>query len=233
MAAQKIIIACGSPAAGKTSIMTHYIKSEIEQGKRVCAAKIDCLSSKDDMVYKNLGIPTVLGLSNDICPDHFLAVNLEEIVQWSAIKNADTLVIETAGLCHRCAPATDKTIAVCVLDCVTSIKVPEKIGPILTTCDIMLITKSDMVSQAETEVFYHNAKKLNERADIIEVNGITGAGVQYLQAIIDKIPPIESITGDNLRYSMPSAICSYCVGEKRIGNAFQKGIVTKMRCDDV
>jgi len=232
MGAQKIIIACGSPAAGKTSIMSHYIKSEIGQGKVVCAAKIDCLHSMDDTAYKSLGIPTVLGLAKDICPDHFLAVNLEEIVMWSSKKNADILVIETAGLCHRCAPATDKTIAICVLDCVTSIRVPEKIGPVLTTCDIMLITKSDMVSQAEREVFYYNAKKLNERADIIEVNGMTGAGIQYLQAIIDKIPTIESIEGDNLRYSMPAAICSYCVGETRIGNAFQKGIVTKMNFED-
>lgn len=233
MAAQKIIIAGGSPAAGKTSIMTHYIKSELAQGKKVCAAKIDCLNSMDGAIYRNLGIPTVVGLAKDICPDHYLAVNLEEIAQWSSSKGADVLVIETAGLCHRCAPATDKTIAVCVLDCMTSIKVPEKIGPILTTCDIMLITKSDMVSQAETEVFYYNAKKLNKKADIIEVNGMTGAGVQYLQAIINELPSVENITGDHLRYSMPSAICSYCVGERRIGNAFQKGIVTKMRFDDV
>ena len=233
MAPQKIIIMGGSPAAGKTAVLSHYIKAELERGKKICAAKIDCLHSEDDAVYKSLGVPTVLGLSNDVCPDHYLAVNLEEIVEWSASKNSDILVIETAGLCHRCAPYTIKTISICVLDCVSSIKVPQKIGPILTTCDIMVITKSDMVSQAETEVFYYNAKKLNEKADIIEVNGITGAGVQYLQALVDEIPPVDGLTGDTLRYSMPSAICSYCVGEKRIGNAYQQGIVEKMRFENV
>lgn len=229
MASQKIIIAGGSPAAGKTSVLAHYIKTELEHGRKVSAVKIDCLHSEDDAIYRSLGIPTVLGLSKDLCPDHYLAVNLEEIVEWSLSKNADILVIETAGLCHRCAPYAAKTISICVLDCVSSIKVPQKIGPILTTCDIMVITKSDMISQAETEVFYYNAKKLNEKADIIEVNGITGAGVQYLQALVGEIPPVEGITGDTLRYSMPAAICSYCVGERRIGSDYQQGIVEKMR----
>ena len=229
MASQKIIIAGGSPAAGKTSVLAHYIKTELEHGRKVSAVKIDCLHSEDDAIYRSLGIPTVLGLSKDLCPDHYLAVNLEEIVEWSLSKNADILVIETAGLCHRCAPYAAKTISICVMDCVSSIKVPQKIGPILTTCDIMVITKSDMISQAETEVFYYNAKKLNEKADIIEVNGITGAGVQYLQALVGEIPPVEGITGDTLRYSMPAAICSYCVGERRIGSDYQQGIVEKMR----
>jgi len=229
MASQKIIIAGGSPAAGKTSVLAHYIKTELEHGRKISAVKIDCLHSEDDAIYRSLGIPTVLGLSKDLCPDHYLAVNLEEIVEWSLSKNADILVIETAGLCHRCAPYAAKTISICVMDCVSSIKVPQKIGPILTTCDIMVITKSDMISQAETEVFYYNAKKLNEKADIIEVNGITGAGVQYLQALVGEIPPVEGITGDTLRYSMPAAICSYCVGERRIGSDYQQGIVEKMR----
>jgi len=147
MASQKIIIAGGSPAAGKTSVLAHYIKTELEHGRKVSAVKIDCLHSEDDAIYRSLGIPTVLGLSKDLCPDHYLAVNLEEIVEWSLSKNADILVIETAGLCHRCAPYAAKTISICVLDCVSSIKVPQKIGPILTTCDIMVITKSDMISQ--------------------------------------------------------------------------------------
>ena len=229
MATQKIIIAGGSPGAGKTAVMVHYVKSELANGKKVCVAKIDCLHSEDHSVYERFGIPSVLGLSKDVCPDHYLAVNLEEIAEWSASKNADTLVIETAGLCHRCAPATAKTISICVLDCVSSIKVPQKIGPILSTCDVIVITKSDMVSQAETEVFIYNARKLNDKAEIIEVNGITGAGVQYLQSFVDNILPIDSIIGDTLRYSMPSAICSYCVGERRIGNAYQQGIVEKMR----
>ena len=51
MAAQKIIIAGGSPGAGKTAVMVHYVKSELVKGKKVSVAKIDCLHSEDHSVY--------------------------------------------------------------------------------------------------------------------------------------------------------------------------------------
>jgi Ni2+-binding GTPase involved in maturation of urease and hydrogenase len=229
----KIVIASGPPASGKTSVMTELIKLEEKAGVKTAACKIDCLKTEDGERYARLGIPSVCGLSEDVCPDHFLAVNLEEIAAWGARCRAEILVLETAGLCHRCAPATKKTISVCVLDCASNIAVPEKIGPALTTCDIAVISKSDMVSQAETEVFIYAIRKLNKDAEIVEVNGRTGAGAPYLKALIDQRPPTGAIAGDELRHSMPSAICSYCVGERRIGNVYQQGVVKKMDFPDV
>lgn len=229
----RVVIASGPPASGKTSVMTGLIKLEERAGVKTAACKIDCLKTEDGKRYAGLGIPSVCGLSEDVCPDHFLSVNLEEIVAWGLRCRAGLLVLETAGLCHRCAPATKKTVSVCVLDCASNIAVPEKIGPALTTCDIAVISKSDLVSQAETEVFRYALHKLNKDAEIVEVNGLTGAGAQYLKALIDKKPPTDTISGDELRHSMPSAICSYCVGERRIGNVYQQGVVKKMDFPDV
>ncbi|MDR1905830.1 MAG: hypothetical protein LBQ27_02800 [Clostridiales bacterium] len=225
---QKIVIIGGPPAAGKTAVISQLIRLLKSDGKSVAVCKIDCLQTRDDESYRMLGVPAIAGLSRDICPDHFLAANLEEIAAWGIRKAAEILIIETAGLCHRCAPATKKTIAVCVLDCVSSIRVPDKIGPVLTDCDIAVITKGDMVSQAETEVFWQSVSALNSRAEIVEVNGVTGSGVQYLKRFIDEIDAAHSIVGDELRSDMPSAICSYCIGERRIGNMYQQGVVTKM-----
>jgi Ni2+-binding GTPase involved in maturation of urease and hydrogenase len=213
--------------------MTQFIKLQIGAGAKIAACKIDCLKTRDGERYASLGVPSAAGLSEDVCPDHFLAVNLEEITAWGLKCRADILVVETAGLCHRCAPATRKTVSVCILDCASNIAVPEKIGPALTTCDIAVISKSDLVSQAETEVFMYSIRKLNKDAEIVEVNGLAGTGAQYLKALIDQRPPVDDIAGDELRHSMPSAICSYCVGERRIGNRYQQGIVKKMDFPDV
>ncbi|MDR1940532.1 MAG: hypothetical protein LBQ40_07070 [Clostridiales bacterium] len=225
---QKIVIVGGPPAAGKTAVISQLIGLLKDGGVVAAVCKIDCLKTRDDEIYRALGVAAAAGLSKDICPDHFLAVNLEEIALWGERRNADILIIETAGLCHRCAPATKNTIAVCVLDCVQSIRVPDKVGPVLTNCDIAVITKGDMVSQAETEVFWQSVRLLNQNAEIVEVNGATGAGAQYLKIAIDARQSAAGVVGDELRHDMPSAICSYCVGERRIGNIFQQGVVTKM-----
>ncbi|MDR2201252.1 MAG: hypothetical protein LBP26_00580 [Clostridiales bacterium] len=229
---QKIVIVGGPPAAGKTAVITQLIRLITADGKTAAVCKIDCLKTGDRETYAALGVAAAVGLSRDVCLDHFLAVNLEEIAAWGARKNADILIIETAGLCHRCAPATKNTIAVCVLDCLQGVRVPDKIGPVLSDCDIAVITKGDAVSQAETEVFWQSVRVLNPTAEIVEVNGATGSGAQYLKAAIDERQSACGVVGDELRRDMPSAICSYCVGERRIGNMYQQGIVTKMEFDE-
>lgn len=225
---QKIIIISGPPAVGKTSVMINVIKHLKSKNINISAAKIDCLATEDNRRYESLGIPVITGLSEDICPDHFLAVNLEEIADWSLANGSDILIIETAGLCHRCAPFTEKTLSICVVDCLSSIKIPKKIGPMLTTADMIIVTKGDMVSQAEREVFIHRIAKLNGKAAIIESNGVSGFGSQYIGDLIMLNEGVESITGDTLRHPLPTAICSYCVGETRIGKDFQQGIVKKI-----
>ena len=39
---------------------------------------------------------------------------------------------------------------------------------------------------------------------------------------------IETVQGKKLRFPMPSALCSYCLGETRIGEKYQMGNVRKM-----
>ena len=225
---QKIVIVCGASATGKTSVMKHVIKHMKRAEVPMAVAKIDCLDTEDDVTYSKLNVPTVVGLSKDLCPDHYLVGNLEDIVNWSKSKSAELLIIETAGLCSRCAPATEKTLSVCIVDCLSGIKIPRKLGPMLTTADIAVITKGDMVSQAEREVFIHNINSINRKAKIIEVNGVSGAGSEVLAHYIVNNDGVDSIEGDNLRHSMPCATCSYCVGETRVGNCYQQGILKKM-----
>jgi len=225
---QRVVIVAGPPATGKTSVMINVIKILQKKDYKVSAVKMDCLSTDDDSRYSQLDIPVAIGLSEDICPDHFLAVNLEEITQWSSSKGTDILIIETAGLCHRCAPGTEKTLSVCVVDNISSIKTPEKIGPVITTADIILITRGDLVSQAEREVFVYKISELNPKARIVETNGLSGFGSELIADMIIDSNPVTSVCEDRLRHDMPTAICSYCVGEMRIGKKYQQGIIRKM-----
>jgi len=63
----------------------------------------------------------------------------------------------------------------------------------------------------------------------MHVNGLTGQGAYELGSLLyDENQNIESVQGMQLRFPMPSALCSYCLGETRIGEAFQMGNVKKI-----
>ena len=62
----------------------------------------------------------------------------------------------------------------------------------------------------------------------MHINGITGQGAFELTTLFEGATDIETLKGRKLRFSMPSALCSYCLGETRIGEAYQTGNIRKM-----
>ena len=224
----RVVIVAGPPASGKTSVMIHSMKYIQRLGIKTAVVKIDCLATEDDERYSAVDVPVVVGLSEDICPDHYFVVNLEEMVEWASAKGAELLIVETAGLCHRCSPAIDKALAVCIIDCHSSIKIPEKVGPVLTTADLVIIVKGDLISQAEREVFQSRIRRINPDADIIEVNGLTGAGSEHAARLILSKADGMFAPESRLRHPMPTAVCSYCMGEMRVGSVYQQGAVYKI-----
>jgi len=219
----------GPPSSGKTSIILktlHHLKKE---NKKVGVVKFDCLYTDDDELYKKNNIPVKKGLSGALCPDHYFVSNVEEIVQWGIKEKFDLLVSESAGLCNRCSPYIKNIKAICVIDNLSGINTPKKIGPMLKTADIVVITKGDIVSQAEREVFSAKVHIVNPTALILNVNGLNGQGSFELSTLLfDKNNNLDSLKGKELRFSMPAALCSYCLGETRIGEKYQKGNVKKI-----
>ena len=222
----KFVTVAGPPSVGKTAVLLHTLRHVLAENVRVVVAKIDCLQTQDGEKFSSLGIPVLTGLSQDICPDHFYAANLEEIHSWAAEHKAELTVLETAGLCHRCAPAIDGCLAIAVVDLLSGIDVPRKVGPVLSTADVVVLTKGDVVSQAEREVFRHRVATENPLATVLDVNGLTGYGTLALKRLLLGAPEIRGVTGRTLRGALPSAICSYCTGEREIGASFQVGHVT-------
>jgi Ni2+-binding GTPase involved in maturation of urease and hydrogenase len=225
----KVITVAGAPSAGKTSVITYTARRFLDEGTKVAAVKFDALKTDDDRIYKEkLGIPAICGLSDYVCPDHYYVSNLEEVLEWGAQQKADYLFIETAGLCFRCAPHIEGVPAVTVIDNLSGFSAPEKMGPALALADAVLITKGDLVSQAEKEVFGHRVRLVNPKAKVFHVNGLTGNGSLTFKRLIDGWPESGELTGTKLRYSMPASICSYCTGEVRIGEEYQSGNVVKI-----
>ncbi len=225
---KKVILISGGAAVGKTAVLKNIIPLLQSKDIALSVCKIDCVATKDGLVYENMGIPSVVGISGDICPDHFLVSNLPELYHWADEKTSDILLIETAGLCHRCSPATEKMTAGCVLDCTSSCQAPAQLGPMLTYADFVVLTKIDMVSQAEREIILWKIKDLNPSAKLFTIDGLTGYGAEGLADWLGGLSKEENFDDDILRHSMPSGVCSYCVGEKRVGSVYQQGVVGKI-----
>ena len=225
---KKIVMFCGNSAVGKTAVITKLIPIFKRNNIKISVCKIDCLDTDDDKIYSLFNIPFVLGLSNDICPDHFLVSNMPELWNWSDNNESEILIIETAGLCNRCSPATQKTISICVVDCTASSHSPQKLGPMLTQSDMIILTKIDMISQAEKEILVHSIKNLNKNAIIFPMDALSGYGANFLANSIIDSDGVNTYENDVLRHSMPSGVCSYCIGECRVGNDFQQGVVGKI-----
>jgi Ni2+-binding GTPase involved in maturation of urease and hydrogenase len=225
----KFITVSGPPSSGKTSVLINVIKALTGQKKRVGVVKFDCLSTYDNRAYQELGVSVKVGLSGNLCPDHYFVSNIEDCFEWGQSESLDYLLSESAGLCNRCSPHITNVLAICVIDNLMGINTPKKIGPMLRFADIVIITKGDIVSQAEREVFSFRVRQVNTKATIMFINGITGQGAYELTSLITKTEPIEKVSGEKLRFPMPAALCSYCLGEKRIGEDYQVGNMRKIK----
>lgn len=207
----KFIIFAGTPGSGKTSIIK-YIIQELKDDFKLFFAKFDCLQTSDDeRIAKEYRIPTVKKLAVELCPDHYTALAIPKIVKENQDK--DIIILETAGLCLRCSPYIKEGLGINVLD-ITSGD-PSRYGPILTQADIVAISKGDLISQAEREIFRAKILNVNSKTKIVETNGLTGEGAIDITEYIKLSPEIEN-KKLTLKHSMPSAICGYCYGNKII-----------------
>ncbi len=210
----KLIIFAGIPGSGKTSLIKYLIQ-ELKKDYKLFFAKFDCLKTEDDkFIAERYNIPTVRKLAGELCPDHYAALEIPKIIKENQDK--DIILLETAGLCLRCSPYIKEGLGINVIDVISGS--PDRYGPILTQADIVAISKGDLISQAEREIFRTNVLKVNPKAKLAEVNGLTGEGIVDIVEFIRVSPEIrtEKLT---LKHSMPSAVCGYCYGNKIIDEA--------------
>jgi Ni2+-binding GTPase involved in maturation of urease and hydrogenase len=188
----KLIVLAGPPTCGKTTVIKQVIKRMISRNLKPAYVKIDVLYADEDEMLKNeFGIPTRKIYSGELCPDHCNVVVLDEAVEWAEKQGAEYLFVETAGLCLRCSPYVENSLGIVVIEATSGMNLPRKVGPMLTLADICVITKIDLVSQAEREVFRYRVLESAKEVTIVESNALYGIGID---PIVRKIVNIAVAT---------------------------------------
>ena len=150
---------------------------------------------------------------------------LRDAIAWAEELDAGMLIVESAGLCLRCTPYTTQSYGIAVLPAVSGSNSPLKMAPLIALADSAVVTKTDLVSQAEKEVFRECIRSVLPTIDIIETNAVQGTGLRYLMKAIEKAPGISDADTIALRGTPPLGVCTICVGKKDIGWQHHFGVI--------
>lgn len=228
----KLIVIAGPPSAGKTAVVKQAIRKY--SGEKQCAyLKIDVVRAfEDEELAGEFGIPTKKVYSGDVCPDHVGILVMNDAISWAESEGADLLIVESAGLCLRCSPYTTQSLGIVVLSSISGVNTPLKMSAMLALADIAVVTRTDLVSQAEKEVFREKIREVNEGLDIVETNAVQGTGLRYLFRAIDEQEEISDPQKITLKGSPPLGVCTICVGKKEIGWQNHFGVIRKLEGAD-
>jgi Ni2+-binding GTPase involved in maturation of urease and hydrogenase len=220
----KLVICAGPATTGKTSVLRHLARKLSAAHRRLAFLKIDVQYADEDEVFaQEFEIPTRKVYSGELCPDHCSVLVLGDALAWAARAKTDILLVETAGLCLRCAPYVDGGLGIMVMEATSGMNLPRKIGPMLSLADIAVVTKIDLVSQAEREVFRARIKDAAPAVRIREVNALYGIGIDPIVAHVLQTPDVTDQL--MLRGNPPVGTCTICVGKKEIGWQSHFGVV--------
>jgi Ni2+-binding GTPase involved in maturation of urease and hydrogenase len=226
----RLIVFAGPPTCGKTTVIRQVIRRMIKKGYRPAYLKIDVLYADEDAIIKNeFNIPSRKLYSGELCPDHCNVVVLDEAVEWAQREGSEYLFVETAGLCLRCSPYIENSLGVIVLEATSGMNLPYKIGPMLTLADIAVITKIDLISQAEREVFRYRVIEAAKEITVVESNALYGIGIDPIVRHIERTNELEFPM--YLRGNPPVGTCTICVGKKEIGAKNHFGVLRTMEHD--
>jgi Ni2+-binding GTPase involved in maturation of urease and hydrogenase len=224
----KLLIVAGPPSSGKTAVVRQILRS-VGGSRKVAYLKIDVVTAfEDEELRTEFSIPTKKVYSGDLCPDHMGIMILSDTLAWAVREEAEILIIESAGLCLRCTPYTTQSLGIVVLSSVSGTNAPLKMAPMIALADIAVVTKTDLVSQAEKEVFREKIRTVSPTIDIVETNAIQGTGMRYLMQAITLTPEISNAKTIRLRGIPPLGVCTVCAGKQEIGWQNHFGVVRKL-----
>lgn len=225
----KLIMCAGPPTSGKTMVLRQVARRLLAKGCRLAYLKIDVQFADEDELFRaEFGIPARKVYSGELCPDHAGVLVLGDAVKWAAKEGADTLLVETAGLCLRCAPYIEGSLGIVVLEATSGMNLPRKIGAMLTLADIAVVTKIDLVSQAEKEVFRANIIDAAD-IDVLETDALHGIGIDRIAARVERAQEVKEPM--MLKGSPPMATCTICVGKRQIGWEHHFGVLRTLDSD--
>ncbi len=226
----KTVICAGPPTVGKTTVLKQIVKRLLNQGYTAAFLKIDVQFADEDEVFKEtFGIPTKKVYSGELCPDHCNVMVLGDAIEWAQEQKVDFLMVETAGLCLRCSPYIEGSLGMVVLEATSGMNLPRKIGPMLSLADTAVVTKIDLVSQAEREVFRARVQEAARSVYVAEADALRGIGIDPIVRKVIASPEVEYPL--YLRGNPPVGTCTICVGKKEIGWKQHFGVVRSLESE--
>ena len=223
----KLLVIAGPPSAGKTALTKQIVKN-FNSEKKIAFLKIDVVRAYEDIeLNKEFAILTKKVYSGDLCPDHAGVMVLGDAVAWAESVGAELFIVESAGLCLRCSPYLNQGLGIVVLSSISGIHAPEKMGAMVSLADIAVVTKIDLVSQAEREVLIQKIKEVHPKVVLMETNALQGTSLNRLYKLVEKS---EDIDKDNLylKGNPPLGTCTICVGKKEIGWKHHFGVIQRL-----
>jgi len=228
----KLIVVAGPPSVGKTSVIKQILR-HISKRSRAAYLKVDvAVAFEDEEIASEFGIPAKMVRSGDLCPDHMGILVLRDALEWAEKEEAEFLIYESAGLCLRCTPYVTDSLGICVLSAVSGMHTPLKMAPMIALADMAVVTKIDLISQAEKEVFREHIRHVTDDIDIVETNAIYGTGIRYLLRAVDSMLPVPDIRKVMLRGAPPLGVCTVCVGKRDIGWQEHFGVIRRLEDSD-
>ena len=223
----KLIIIAGPPSAGKTALVKQIV-ANLQHELKIAFLKIDVVKAYEDVELENeYGILTKKVYSGDLCPDHAGVMVLGDAVEWAGQNGVDLFIVESAGLCLRCSPYLNQGLGIVVLSSISAIHAPEKMGAMVSLADVAVVTKIDLVSQAEREVLIQKIREIHPRVILLETNALQGTSLQRLYDLIRHsadVDPEQLV----LKGNPPLGTCTICVGKKDIGWKKHFGVVKRL-----
>jgi Ni2+-binding GTPase involved in maturation of urease and hydrogenase len=221
------VVIAGPPSAGKTSLTKQIVKT-FQENLKISYLKIDVVKAFEDIeLSKEFNILTKKIYSGDLCPDHAGVMVMGDAIEWAENNNSDLFIVESAGLCLRCSPYLNQGVGIIVLSSISGIHAPEKMGAMVSLADVAVVTKIDLVSQAEREVLIQKIKEVHNHVILLETNALQGTSLNRLYDIIEKSPDIDK-SNLFLKGNPPLGTCTICVGKKEIGWKHHFGVVKKL-----
>ncbi|RXE56881.1 cobalamin biosynthesis protein [Methanoculleus taiwanensis] len=228
----KLIIVAGPPSSGKTAVVRQIVRGLLNTHV-IAYLKIDVVRAfEDEELRAEFAIPTRKVYSGDLCPDHAGVTVMRDAIVWAEDEGAGLLIVESAGLCLRCSPYTTQAFGIVVLSAVSGTNTPLKMAAMLGLADTAVVTRIDLVSQAEKEVFRERIREVNPALDIVETNAVQGTGMRYLLRAIEECPAIDDPDAIVLRGVPPLGVCTICIGKTGIGWQHHFGVVRKLEGAD-
>lgn len=223
----KLVIIAGPPSAGKTALVKQIV-ANLQHELKIAFLKIDVVKAYEDVeLEREYGILTKKIYSGDLCPDHAGVMVLGDAVEWAGQNDVELFIVESAGLCLRCSPYLNQGLGIVVLSSISGIHAPEKMGAMVSLADIAVVTKIDLVSQAEREVLIQKIREIHPRVILLETNALQGTSLQRLYDLIRRsadIDPDQLV----LKGNPPLGTCTICVGKKDIGWKKHFGVVKRL-----